>query len=409
MTAMNPIGPSRRGNVSRKAVAKTTAPTAATVRTFSYESEVETLDQLFSLPPSEFVRAAYHVILGRECDPGGERHYVGRMASGETRREVLKDVWASGEHLRLLRFEDEGDFSDEQFVTAVYQRLLGRAADPAGLKHYVARLKQGLPRSKVIKDIGRSPEARDRGSAAPLRRQVRQIAKAGPLPRSLFERPSKVDRQLARVDFLVSTSVARLEQRLTDVEARLVNAMTSPSEFRSSAENFGPSRRRWRPRKHLANADAAPATGTPHPDFLRVTQEMEREGRFGELANAASGRGGIDDYLRGAWPPEKQKRGPVRWIGKTASAHLRVTGRTLHIIAAGVFKSRAVYVSLNGVMLGRGEFGVGATTVKFPVDQWRDRDVVLQLRCVGVHNPARSGSSPDRRDLGLQVHSIYIA
>jgi len=406
---MKPISPPRGAKVLRKPAAKAAAAAPVTVQTFSYESEVTTLDQLFALPPSEFVHAVYRVILGRECDPGGERHYVGRMSCGETRREVLKDVWASAEHRRRLRFEDEGAFTDEQFVTAVYERLLGRVADPVGLKHYVTRLRAGLPRSKVVKDIGRSAEARDRGPTTPLRRQVRRIVEAGTFPRSLFERPSKVDRQLARVDFLVSASVARLEQRLADVEARFVEAVNSAPKLRSPAENPGLSRRRWRPRRHLANNDAPAATGTPHPDFLRVTREMESGGGFGDLTNAASGRTGIDDYLRGAWAAEKQKRGLVRWIGKTASAHLRITGRTLHITAAGVFKSRAVYVSLNGVMLGRGEFGVEATTVKFPVDQWHDRDVVLQLRCVGVHNPARSGSSSDRRDLGLQIHSIYIA
>jgi hypothetical protein len=92
-----------------------------------------------------------------------------------------------------------------------------------------------------------------------------------------------------------------------------------------------------------------------------------------------------------------------------ATAHLRVTGQTLHIVAAGVFKSRVVYVSLDGVMLGRGEFGTEATTIKFPVDQWAGRNVTVQLRCAGAHNATRESSSRERRDLALQIHSIYFA
>jgi hypothetical protein len=49
---------------------------------------------------------------------------------------------------------------DEEFVAAVYDGLLGREPEPGGLAYWVGRLDDGASRSRVVAQIGDSPEQR---------------------------------------------------------------------------------------------------------------------------------------------------------------------------------------------------------------------------------------------------------
>jgi hypothetical protein len=61
---------------------------------------------------------------------------------------------------RGLSFEDLMGLHDEEFVQAAYPIIMGRRADPAGLKYYSCRLRGGFSRFSVIDQLCRSPDAR---------------------------------------------------------------------------------------------------------------------------------------------------------------------------------------------------------------------------------------------------------
>ena len=54
------------------------------------------------IPDDEFVQAAYRAILGREADPTGLTHYVGYLANGMPREEVMFELARSAEHKAIL-------------------------------------------------------------------------------------------------------------------------------------------------------------------------------------------------------------------------------------------------------------------------------------------------------------------
>ncbi|HMW17275.1 MAG TPA: DUF4214 domain-containing protein, partial [Accumulibacter sp.] len=60
-------------------------------------NEIEMLEELLCASEAEFLRKAYHLILGRQPDPQGFVHYRRRMAYGASRLEVLADLLASHE------------------------------------------------------------------------------------------------------------------------------------------------------------------------------------------------------------------------------------------------------------------------------------------------------------------------
>ncbi len=58
---------------------------------------------------------------------------------------------------------------DDAFVQKAYVALLGRPADPTGLKDYVARLRAGVQRSQVWSELATSEEARRFAARQPVR------------------------------------------------------------------------------------------------------------------------------------------------------------------------------------------------------------------------------------------------
>ena len=66
--------------------------------------------------------------------------------------------------------------SDEDFVRVAYDRLLARAADPSGLRHYVAALAGGETRANVVRALIRSPEFAQRSSKLPRDTQLCELA-----------------------------------------------------------------------------------------------------------------------------------------------------------------------------------------------------------------------------------------
>ena len=143
------------------------------------------------------VNGVYRNILGRDPDPAGLAFFEQALAAGMNRDQLARDVWNSTEHrieevdfyysTYLHRTADLGglDFwvtalevsgneipvvvgivtspeyhaahpSDQAWVTALYNDILGIAPDTDGLAHWVAALQQGTPRVSVAEVIATS-------------------------------------------------------------------------------------------------------------------------------------------------------------------------------------------------------------------------------------------------------------
>ncbi|MDA8151858.1 MAG: DUF4214 domain-containing protein [Acidithiobacillus sp.] len=79
------------------------------------------------------------------------------MRGCKTGFPALWDHWWPGAEAREA---DLRALPDAEFVEAIYQRYLGRAADEEGKAYYLRLLRAGRGRVRVLKDFRRSAEAR---------------------------------------------------------------------------------------------------------------------------------------------------------------------------------------------------------------------------------------------------------
>jgi hypothetical protein len=75
----------------------------------------------------------------------------------KTFRDVFANSLNSPEKLGLDYLMD---LHDDAFVIAAYELLLGRRADPTGIRYYTGRLRRGFSRTSVLDQMVRSNEAR---------------------------------------------------------------------------------------------------------------------------------------------------------------------------------------------------------------------------------------------------------
>jgi hypothetical protein len=149
-----------------------------------------------------FLDAAYQGLLGRAPDPAGEQYWRARFDEGVAPRVVLESFGVSGEHRRhvvarayqrfLGRSPDAGGLTwwsnalgrtqaatslwaglagsaeyratrgggtDDGFVRALYDDVLGRQPDSGGLTHWLERIEAGTSRTAVARSVMASPEA----------------------------------------------------------------------------------------------------------------------------------------------------------------------------------------------------------------------------------------------------------
>ncbi len=87
---------------------------------------------------------AYLTMLGRPADAAGRAFWVGRLLSHGRYDQLLADLAASGE------FWSKAGGTNVGFVTRVYEQLLGRAPDTAGLDYWTAKLATGASRRALV-------------------------------------------------------------------------------------------------------------------------------------------------------------------------------------------------------------------------------------------------------------------
>ena len=70
----------------------------------------------------------------------------------------------------------QDEVSDEDFVRVAYDRVLARAADESGLRHYTASLAAGNTRAAVVRALVQSPEFARRSARVPRDTQLCELA-----------------------------------------------------------------------------------------------------------------------------------------------------------------------------------------------------------------------------------------
>lgn len=99
----------------------------------------------------------YGAAFARNPDTGGLRYWVGRRWAGKGMVSIADTFVASSEFTNRY-----GSLDDEDFLTALYQRLFGRDPDPGGLDYWERRLAGGSSRGRVLFELSDSSEYRRR-------------------------------------------------------------------------------------------------------------------------------------------------------------------------------------------------------------------------------------------------------
>jgi 2-polyprenyl-3-methyl-5-hydroxy-6-metoxy-1,4-benzoquinol methylase len=150
-----------------------------------------------------FVRDSYRRLLGREPDPKTLRAYSSMLDGRTGRGDVLLAIVRSEEYLGRVAgcVGEQPEADHESFLAAAYQQVLQRAPDPEGLRFYRRRLLDGAGRRDVVRALTASDEHVNRVTAGLYRlprlqkrwpdRYVEGRARDGGT-RRLFHAPSAV-------------------------------------------------------------------------------------------------------------------------------------------------------------------------------------------------------------------------
>ncbi|MBN2900164.1 MAG: glycosyltransferase [Clostridia bacterium] len=93
-------------------------------------------DDFLALPDEAFLENAFRVLLGRKIDDAGMQQYLSALLDGQERLHILQDIYYSEEATSMRTFSDLDDVEDDSYLSAVYQRLLGRRPDWAAVQGY---------------------------------------------------------------------------------------------------------------------------------------------------------------------------------------------------------------------------------------------------------------------------------
>jgi hypothetical protein len=128
------------------------------------------------LSDDAFIMKAYLTLLGRAPDATGSAAYMARLRVGVPRPQIWSEI-AEGDEARAFasrravpgrraptRQVTVQSVSDllvldgADFVRTAYRAILGRDADPSGLRDYTARLAAGTPKPQLLADLRSDPE-----------------------------------------------------------------------------------------------------------------------------------------------------------------------------------------------------------------------------------------------------------
>jgi uncharacterized protein (TIGR03118 family) len=98
------------------------------------------------------INPLYQQFLGRPSDPGGVAYWTSQMQQGMTDQQLQASFIGSAE------FYARAGGTNAAWVNAMYQSVLGRGADSAGLSYWTSQLAAGASRSSVATGFAASQE-----------------------------------------------------------------------------------------------------------------------------------------------------------------------------------------------------------------------------------------------------------
>lgn len=107
--------------------------------------------------PAGSVYRLYRAYFLREPDAAGFEFWLSRYRSGQSLTSIA-DAFSTSREFRSTY----GTVGDRQFVGLVYDNVLDRAPDPAGLQYWVGQLLGGLSRGRLMIGFSDSAEFRTR-------------------------------------------------------------------------------------------------------------------------------------------------------------------------------------------------------------------------------------------------------
>jgi hypothetical protein len=102
------------------------------------------------------IQFMYQDLLKRPADAGGSSFFLTAMKSGITDEQAKADIIGSTEYLQT-----RADHSNAGFLTAAYEDIFIRDADPAGQAFFTQELSQGTSRTDVATQMLASAEYRE--------------------------------------------------------------------------------------------------------------------------------------------------------------------------------------------------------------------------------------------------------
>lgn len=140
------------------------------------KEKIMTLQELLALPNEDFLRSVFVFILGREPDESGLNNYRRQLGRGVSKKAIVAEIAESKEARARYSHLDLAQLSDNDFVDAIYSRVLGRSPDPEGKRHHLDRLRKNADRRRIIVSLGNSEEALRRDPAgASFRRDLNML------------------------------------------------------------------------------------------------------------------------------------------------------------------------------------------------------------------------------------------
>jgi hypothetical protein len=101
----------------------------------------------------QVVQRAFREVLGRPADPEGLRTYRDRL---------MHENWSEQQMIEQLQRSSEArGINADEAINKAYREVLGRDADPSGLSHYRSKWKDGWTQGQIRDDLRRSHEGRD--------------------------------------------------------------------------------------------------------------------------------------------------------------------------------------------------------------------------------------------------------
>lgn len=161
-----------------------------------------------------FLAYVFSVLLHREPDPSGSAHYRQRIMAGHSRQSVVRDLLASGEFVERYGALQRRQQPIENFINQIYQDVLGRWPDEAGMQTYVRIGNKWRGREKVERNILNSAEALQSGGGRLARvRGLQAYARQARTLRIPFigerlRRHNEVVARLARIEHRLATQPA---------------------------------------------------------------------------------------------------------------------------------------------------------------------------------------------------------